>query len=99
MKKTMTKRLLALVLALTLCAVMMLPALAVVPPPNGGCNHVGKVYMYDTYTYSQIDSNTHHGVHHHYWYNCTICGRYPDSDYYEERHTVPCSTCGQYFRV
>lgn len=94
MKKKLTKRILALVLALALCTALMLPGFAAVTNDPNDCVHTWGVES-TIYRYNRIDVHCHQRVTHHFQH-CIFCtsSREWDSDSVVEAHTPPCSKCG-----
>lgn len=96
MKKKMTKRLLALVLALALCTALMLPGFAATAE-EAECNH-----RYNTSTVQYYVSGNHREAGYHSEsvftrYTCAKCGYYYDVNTGRTvpvSHSRPCPTCG-----
>ena len=106
MKKAMTKRLLALVLALALCTALMLPGFAATKPTDSTNNNHIHTYVYGGKTETYEGGHKEAGFHMvvvRYIYVCTgtksdgtKCGdRFTDVvDTIPVSHPNPCPTCG-----
>lgn len=103
MKKAMTKRFLALVLALALCTALMLPGFAATVEENSA--HIGYRHSWVTGPLSREVYNggertsAYHMVDGCYYYKCSECGTVDySSDHfvstYPKSHSLPCGVCG-----